>query len=71
MFQISRVGLRKVSLVLGSLDVSLHQVHRLSEFFVLFGEGFHPLYQLVPLLDNPSYPLQMHNDNDELRSPTS
>ena len=66
MFQISRVGLRKVSLVLGSLDVSLHQVHRLSKFSVLFGEGFHPLYQLMPLLGSPSYPLQIHNYNDEL-----
>ena len=66
MFQISRVGLSKVSLVAGSLDVSLHQVHRLSEFFVLFGEGFHPLYQLVPLLGSLSYPLQMHKYSDEL-----
>jgi len=56
----------KVSLALGPLDVSLHQFHRLFEFFILLGEGFHPLDQLVPLLDSPSYPLQMHNDNDEL-----
>ena len=66
MFQISHVGLNKVSLTLGSLDVSLHPVHRLSKFFVLFGEGFHPLYQLVPLLGSLSYPLQIHNYNDEL-----
>ena len=70
-FQISHIGLSKVSLVPGSLDVSLYQVHRLSEFFILFGEGFHPLYQLVSLLGSPSYPLQMYNANDKLRSPTS
>ena len=70
-FQISCIGLSKVSLMPGSLDVPFHQVHRLSEFFVLFDEGFHPLYQLVPLLGSQSYPLQIHNYNDELRSPTS
>ena len=52
--------------MLGSLDVSLHKVHRLLEFFILLDEGIHPLYQLVMLLSSPSYPLQMHNDNDEL-----
>ena len=70
-FQVPHVGLCKVSLVLGILDVSLHEVHRRLEFFVLLGEGLHPLYQLVPLLGSPSYPLQMHNDNDELQSTTS
>ena len=65
-FQVPRVGLSKVLLALGPLDVSLHQVHHLFEFFILFGEGFHLLYQLVPLLGSPSYPLQMHNYNDEL-----
>ena len=70
-FQVLCVGLYKVSLTLGLLDVSLHEVHRRLEFFVLLGEGLHPLYQLVPLLGSPSYPLQMHNDNEELRSPTS
>ena len=71
MFQISRVGLSKVLLALGSLDVSLREVHRRLEFFVLLSEGLHPLYPMVPLLGSPSYSLQMHNDNDELRSPTS
>ena len=52
--------------MVGPLDVSLHEVHCLLEFFVLLREGLHPLYQLVPLLGSPSYPLQMHNDNDEL-----
>ena len=66
MFQILCVGLSKVSLAPGSLDVSLHQVHRLSEFFILFDEGFHPFYQLVSLLGSLSYPLQIHNYNDEL-----
>ena len=69
-FQVPRVGLCKVSLALGLLDTSLRKVHRRLEFFVLLGEGLHPLYQLVPLLDSPSYPQQSHNDNDELRSPT-
>ena len=55
----------------GPLDVSLHQLHCLFEFIILFGEGLHPLDQLVPLLGSPSYPLQTHNDNDKLRSPTS
>ena len=55
----------------GPLDVSLHQLHCLFEFIILFGEGLHPLDQLVPLLGSPSYPLQTHNHNDELRSPTS
>ena len=53
-----RVGLSKVSLVLGPLDVLLHKLHCLFEFFILLGEGLHPLDQLVPLLDSPSYPLQ-------------
>ena len=43
-FQVPRVGLSKVSLAPGSLDVSLHQVHCLSEFVVLLNEGLHPLY---------------------------
>ena len=64
MFQISRIGLSKVSLVPGSLGVSLQEVHRLLEFLVLFGEGLHPLYQLVPVLGSLSYPLKIHNDND-------
>ena len=46
-----------VSLVLGPLDVLLHKVHRLLEFFILLGVGLHPLYQLAPLLGSPSYPL--------------
>ena len=39
----------------GPLDVSLQDVHRLFEFFVLLGEGLHPLYQLTALLGSPSY----------------
>ena len=42
-------------------------VHRLLEFFVLLGEGLHPLYQLAALLGSPSYLLQMHNDNVEIQ----
>ena len=42
--QIPRVGLCKVSLASGPLDVSLQEVHRLPEFLVLLDEGFHPLY---------------------------
>ena len=61
-FQVPRVGLCKVSLALGPLDVSLHEVHCLLEFFILLGKGHHPLYQLAVLLGNPSYLLQMHND---------
>ena len=57
--------------MLGPLDVSLQEVHRLPEFLILLGEGLHPLYQLVPLLGSPSYPLQMYNANDKLRSPTT
>ena len=52
--------------MLGSLDVSLREVHRLFEFFVLLGEGLHPLVQLVPLFGSSSYPLKTHNDNDKL-----
>ena len=43
-FQVPRVGLRKVSFTLGPLDVSLHKVHHLFEFFILLGEGLHPVY---------------------------
>ena len=49
----------------------LHKVYRLLKFFILLGKGLHPFDQLVALLDSPSYPLQAHNGNDELRSPTS
>ena len=56
-FQVPRIGFSKVSLALGPLDVSLHKVHHLLEFIVLLDEGLHPLYQLVPLLGSPSYPL--------------
>ena len=52
--------------MLGPLDVLLHKFHSLFEFFILLGEGLHPLDQLAALLDSLSYPLQMHNDNDEL-----
>ena len=52
--------------MLGSLDVLLRKVHRLLELFILLGEGLHPHDQLAALLDSPSYPLQTHNDNDEL-----
>ena len=45
--------------------------HRLLQFPVLFGEGFHPLYQVVSVLDSPSYPLKINNDNDGVRSPMS
>ena len=69
--QVPRIGLCKVSLVLGLLDVSLHEVHHHLEFFILLGEGLHPLYQLVSLLGSLSYSLQMHNDNDEFQSTTS
>ena len=51
-FQVPRVGLYKVSLASGPLDVSLQEVHRLPEFLILLGEGLHPLYQPVPLLDS-------------------
>ena len=54
--QVSHVGLGKVSLMLGPLDVFLHKVHRLLEFFILLGEGLHLLYQQAPLLDSASYP---------------
>ena len=40
-------------------------VHRLLEFFVLLGEGLHPLNQLVTVLGSLSDPLEMHNDNDK------
>ena len=69
-FQVLRVGLSKVSLMLGPLDVSLHKVRRLLEFFILLGEGLHPLYQLTPLLGSPSYPLQKCQDYEE-QSPMS
>ena len=52
--------------MLGPLDVSLREVHRLPMFLVLCSEGLHPFYQLVPLLGGLSYPLQMYNANDEL-----
>ena len=71
MFQVPRVGLNEVSLPPGPLGVPLRGVHRLLEFLVLLGEGLHPLYQLVPVLGSPSYPLKIHNDNDGIRSPTS
>ena len=60
-----RVGLSKVSLVLGPLDVLLHKFHRLFEFFILLDEGLHPLYQLASLLGSLSYPLQKRQDYEE------
>ena len=66
-FQVLCIGLCKVSLASGSLDVSLREVHRLFEFFVLLGEGLHPLYQLAVLLSNPSYLLQMHNNSVDIQ----
>ena len=51
--------------MLGPLDVLLHKFHRLFEFFILLGEGLHPLYQLAPLLDSLSYPLQKRQDYEE------
>ena len=64
MFQVPRVGLSEVSLAPGPLGISLRDVHRLLEFLVLLGEGLHPLYQLVPVLDSLSYSLKIHKDND-------
>ena len=58
MFQVQRAGLRKVSLALGPLGVSLREVHHLLEFLVLLGKGLHPLYQLVLVLGSPSYALK-------------
>ena len=69
-FQVSHVGLYKVSLALSPLDVSPHKVHRLLEFIILLGEGLHPLYQLAPLLGSLSYPLQKCQDYEE-QFPTS
>ena len=62
--QVQRVGLSEVPLMPGPLGVFLQEGHRLLEFLVLFGEGFHPLYQLVPVLDSLSYLLKIDNDND-------
>ena len=56
--------------MLGSLDVSLREVHRLFEFFVLLNKGLHPLYQLATLLSNPSYLLQMHNNSVDIQFQT-
>ena len=66
-FQVPRVGLCKVAFTSGSLDVSLREVHRLFEFFILLGKGLHPLYQLATLLSNPSYLLQMHNNSVDIQ----
>ena len=43
-FQVPRVGLRKVSFVLGPLDILLREVPGLFEFFVLLSKGLHLLY---------------------------
>ena len=64
MLQVQRVGLSEDPLALGPLGVFLQEVHRLLEFLVLFDEGFHPLYQLVPVLGSSGYPLKINNDND-------
>ena len=38
-FQVPCIGLCKVSFASGPLDISLREVHRLFEFFVLLGDG--------------------------------
>ena len=55
----------------GPLDISFQKVHRLFEFFVLLSKGLHSFYQLAPLLGNPSYLLQMHNDSIVIQFQTS
>ena len=62
--QVQRVGFSKVSLTPGPLGVFLQKFHRLLELSVFFGEGFHPLYQLMTVLDSPSYTLKINNDSN-------
>ena len=62
-FQVPRVGLRKVSFVLGPLDILLREVPGLFKFFVLRSKGLHSLYQLAALLSNSRYFLQMNDDS--------
>ena len=64
MLQVQRIGFSEVPLAPGPLGVFLQKFHRLLEFPVLFGEGFHPLYQLVMVLGSLSYTLKIDNDND-------
>ena len=64
MLQVQCVVFSEVPLTLGPLGVFLQEVHRLLEFSVLFGEGLHPLYQLVPVLGSLSYTLKINNDID-------
>ena len=69
-FHIPRVGFGKITLVLGPLDIFLHKLHRLLQFFILLGEGLHPLDQLLTLYDSSRYALQKHQDYKEPHSPT-
>ena len=57
-FQVPRVGLSKVSLTLGPLDIFLHQRHSLLQLLILLGEGLHPLDQMPPLFGSSCYALQ-------------